>query len=157
MNFATNDKWHLRQNKAVYTEGSVACCWAGAVRILYTQHPALAVLLLIVSIAQIVLSCQFGSFSQSVSDGPTDRRTNQPTDRVAYRVACTRLKSVMRATRSFPKPSCFEAEMVKLNLTCPFSYSNELCCHKITQHLLLLPISPPPHKAHTAKSFVITK
>ena len=49
-------------NKAVYTEGLVACCWAGAVTILYTQHQALAESLLIVSIAQIVLSRQFGSF-----------------------------------------------------------------------------------------------
>ena len=69
-------------NKALYTEGLVACCWAGAVAIL-------AVSLLIVSIAQIVLSCQFGSFSQTAMDGWTDR----PTDRVAYRVACTRLKT----------------------------------------------------------------
>ena len=48
------------KNKAVYTEGLVACCWAGAVTILYTRHQVLAELLLIVSIAQIVLSCQFG-------------------------------------------------------------------------------------------------
>ena len=75
-------------NKAVYTEGLVACCWAGAVTILYTQHQALAELLLIVSIAQIVLSRQLGSFSHTA----TDRRTDGPTDRAAYRVACTRLK-----------------------------------------------------------------
>ena len=29
---------------------------------------------------------------QAFSDGPTNRQTDQPTDRVAYRVACTRLK-----------------------------------------------------------------
>ena len=50
------------ENKAVYTEGLVVCCWAGAVTILYTRHQALAVSLLIVVIAQIVLLCQFGSF-----------------------------------------------------------------------------------------------
>ncbi len=49
-------------NKAVYTEGLVACCWAGAVTMLYAQHQALAMSLLIVSIAQTVLSCHFGSF-----------------------------------------------------------------------------------------------
>merc|ERR1719369_1254955 len=81
------------ENKAVYTEGLVACCWAGAVTILYTQHQALAELLLIVSIAQIVLSRQFGSFSQTATDRPTDRQTDRQTDRVAYRVACTRLKT----------------------------------------------------------------
>ena len=65
-----------RKNKAVYTEGLVACCWAGAVTILYTRLQALAVSLLIVSIAQIVLSCQFGSFLHSVTNGWTDRQSN---------------------------------------------------------------------------------
>ena len=41
------------------------------------------------SIAQIVLLREFGSFSLPATDRPTDR----PTDRVAYRVACTRLKN----------------------------------------------------------------
>ena len=57
-------------------EGLVVCCWAGAVTILYTRHQALAVWLLIVSIAQIVILCQFGSFLQMEMDG----QTNQPTD-----------------------------------------------------------------------------
>ena len=52
----------VEENKVVYTEGLVTCCWAGAVTILYTRHQALALMLLIVSIAQIVLSCQFGLF-----------------------------------------------------------------------------------------------
>ena len=64
------------ENKAVYTEGLVACCWAGAVTILYTRHQALAESLLIVSIAQIVLSRKFGSFSLPATDG----RTDQPTE-----------------------------------------------------------------------------
>ena len=54
-------------------EGSVACCWAGAVRILYTQQ-VLAVLLLIVSIAKIALLRQFGSYE--IRDQATDQRTN---------------------------------------------------------------------------------
>ncbi len=68
---------HLIDNKAVYTEGLVADCWAGAVTILYTRYQALAVLLLIVSIAQIVLSSQFGSFLQPSTDHPMDRPTDQ--------------------------------------------------------------------------------
>ena len=44
-------KTKRNENKAVYTEGLVACCWAGAVTLLYTQHQALAESLLIVSIA----------------------------------------------------------------------------------------------------------
>ena len=62
-------------------EGLVACCWAGAVTILYTRHQALAESLLIVSITQIVLSRQFGSFSQSATDRPTDGPTDGRTDR----------------------------------------------------------------------------
>ena len=30
--------------------------------------------------------------SKSVTDRPTDQQNNRPTDRVTYRVACTRLK-----------------------------------------------------------------
>jgi len=86
--FHANLERRKKFNKAVYTEGLVACCWAGAVTILYTRHRALPESLLIVSIALIVLSCQFGSFSHPATDGPTDRPT------VAYRVACTRLKTV---------------------------------------------------------------
>ena len=79
------ESW-VTTNKAIYTEGVVACCWAGAVTILYTWHQALARSLLIVFIAQIVLLCQFGLFSDQF---PTDG----PTDKAAYRVTCTRLKT----------------------------------------------------------------
>ena len=68
------------QNKAVYTEGLVACCWAGAVTILYTRHQALAESLLIVSIAQIVLSHKFGSFLLPATDRSMDGRTDRPTE-----------------------------------------------------------------------------
>ena len=67
-------------NKAVYTEGLVACCWAGAVTILYTRQQALAESLLIVFIAQIVLSRKFGSFLLPATDRPTDGQTNRLTE-----------------------------------------------------------------------------
>ena len=56
------------QNKAVYTEGLAACCWA------------LAVSLLIVFIAQIVLSACFGTQQPTIR--PTDQLTNCPTKRL---------------------------------------------------------------------------
>ena len=41
--------------------------------------------------------------SNPVSDGLTDQQTDGPTDRVAYRVACTRLKipRLMQQKRAF--------------------------------------------------------
>ena len=57
-----------RQNKVVNTTTSVAYRWAGAL----VQGRSL-----------------FGVNSHFVTDRPTDRRTN----RVTYRVACTRLKT----------------------------------------------------------------
>ena len=48
MTTATTDKptvgpmdANITTNKAVYTEGSVVCCWAGPVRIPHTQHQVL--------------------------------------------------------------------------------------------------------------------
>ena len=70
--FERSNYW---KNKAVYTEGLVACCWAGVVTILYRRHWLLAESSLIVSIAQIVLSRQFGSFSQTAMDRRTDRQS----------------------------------------------------------------------------------
>ena len=43
-----------KKNKTLYTEGLVACGWAGAVTLPYTQQQAFALMLLIVSIVQIV-------------------------------------------------------------------------------------------------------
>ena len=53
---------------------SVAYRWAGAVT--HVKPP-------------------FIVFLQRVTDGPTVQRTNWPTDRVTYRVACTRLKTLL--------------------------------------------------------------
>ena len=56
------------KNQVVYTEGPVACYWAGPVTRPFTQPEALTVSLLIVSIARFR------------NQRPTDRRTDQPTE-----------------------------------------------------------------------------
>ena len=46
-------------NKAVYTEGLVACCWAGAVTVLCTQHISHSVGRLVrPSVGQSVVECK---------------------------------------------------------------------------------------------------
>ena len=69
----------MERNKTVYTTASVAYGWAGAV---------------------MEVRSLFGLISHCVTDGPTDGRT----DRVTYRVACTRLKIksvAQNATRDY--------------------------------------------------------
>ena len=58
----------LQLNNAVYTEASVACCWAGAVTLL--MPPAL----------KQPFCTDSACFRTRGTDGPTDRPTDRPTE-----------------------------------------------------------------------------
>ena len=127
----------MKINKAVYTYGLIACCWSEAVTILYWWHQALAESLLIVSIAQIVLSCKFGSFllpaTDQLTDQPTNRLTDQPTNRPTEWLSCVHATKNGKGFTDHRKPFgewfyFFHSFTLLVPLTYPRSLPHLTCC-----------------------------
>ena len=72
----------ILQNKPGCTATVVACGWADAV--IKMANPSIW--------AGVVMQKPHVNAEKANGDGPTDRQTNEQTDKAAYRVACTRLK-----------------------------------------------------------------
>ena len=106
----------------------------------------------------------FTKASQSITDGPTDRRTDGRTDTCSYRDARTHLKKGCLRTHRCPLRSCFtiiinpehyRSHSITLTLApnvTPFLHSHDLIrSHPIRSH----PIRSHPIRSHPIRSHPI--